>query len=284
MNLKDYPRAGDGLTQFAKPPCYELEGERFLFVMDSGVDYELDITGATTLTWRAVGDEPQTAEYDAIKADDDTYLVTFRVYGEGPVASHSYVIDRAQRLVTRHTCQAGGNPRHPMLLDNHYDFGAIATEGYALPYKRHHFTDDLLGTTVEWHWTTDLVSRHAYVQTNFYRVTWEEGSSMEDAFEEEFYKIPATDELARYVRIKEGIYLFVVTEEKVERLLGDDQPFRSDSMLFIENFDRGFHVGRAFGAMMVDGTPEPLHMIYGAFGNTLELPAAVLAEPNRYHV
>lgn len=282
MDLKDYPRQGDGLTQFAKPPCFELDGQNFTFVMDGGIDFEIAVTGRTTLLWNAVGEAQREAAYDCVKADDLTYLLTFRVFGDGPTESHTYIIDLEQRLVTRHICFAGTNPRHPLLLVNHYDFGAIRTEGYALPYKRHYYTDELLGTNVEWHWTTDLVSRHAYVHTNFYRVTWEEGSAMEEAFEEEFDKIPATDELATFIRIKDGIYLFVVTEEKVERLLDDDQPFRSDSMLFILNFDRCFHIGRAFGAMMVDGRPEPLYMIFGAFGNTLELPESLLRAPNRY--
>jgi hypothetical protein len=282
MNLKHRARDLDGLTQFAKPPCFELAGREFTFVMDGGVDFELRVTGRTTCEWNAVGDAPHTAEYYCVKADDHTYLLSFELLDEGRRASHSYVIDLEQRLVTRHVALAGLNPRHPYLLTNSYDFGAIRTEGHALPYKRHYFTDDLLGTTVEWHWTTDLVSRHAYIQTNFYRVTWEEGSAMEDSFEQEFYKVPAIDELATYVRIKEDLYLFVVTEEKVERLLGDDQPFRSDSMLFIENFDRGFHVGRAFGWMMTDSGAEPLWMVFGAFGNRLELSDAFLAQPNRY--
>lgn len=281
MNLKDLPRDPNPLTQFAKPPCYELEGESFFFVMDGGIDYELHITGRRTLTWNAVGEPAREAEFDCMKADELTYLVTFRV-DEPLLASHSYVIDLEQRLVTRHVSTVGENPRHPLLQTNHFDFGAIRTEGYALPYKRHYYTDDLLGTRAEWHWSPDLVSRHAYVQTNFYRVTWEEGSSMEESFEEEFDKIPATDELATFIRVKENIYIFVVVEEKVERLLDDDQPFRSDSMFFIENFDRCFNVGRAFGHMMVDGVAEPIWMIYGAFGNTLELPEALLAEPNRY--
>ncbi|MEV6349727.1 MoaF N-terminal domain-containing protein [Actinoplanes sp. NPDC051851] len=278
MNLEDLPRELDGLTQFAKPPCHELDGERFHLVMDSGFDIDLEF-GRAMCVWNG-----WSAEYHCVKADDDTYLVTFIADPDGVRECHSFVLDLEQRLVTHHTCAAGRNPRHPLLMTDTYDFGAIETEGYALPYRRHCFTGDLLGTQVQWHWTTDLVSRHAYLEPSFYRVTWEEGGRMEETFDEEMSMIPATDELARYIKIKDRMYLFVVTEEKVERLLGDNQPFRSDSMLFIENFDRMFHVGRAFGAMMVGGVPEPLYMIYGAFGKPLELPEKLLSLPNRYTV
>jgi hypothetical protein len=284
MDLKNYPRQNYEIQQFTKARCYELEGEKFRFIMNGGYDYDLEFTGKTTCLWNIVGDKHEEAVYECLKADDTTYMVTFLVKGAEPDICHTYVIDLEQKLVTQLISTPGMNPRFPMVISNKYDFGAILVEGHPLPFKRHCFTDELLGTRVEWHWTTKLVSRHAYDSTNFYRITWAEGSTLDIEFSAENEKLPSTDEVAQYIKIKDHMYMFVVTEEMAERLLGDDQPFRSNTLVMIQNYDRMYHVGRGFGAMMVNGKPERLTCLFGAFGNPVELPSKFLNAPNPYTV
>lgn len=282
MNLKNYPRKNYELDQFTKPVCYELEGEKFYFVMRGGYDYELEFTGKETCAWNIAGEKPQAAQYQCLKADDTTYLVTFLVQGADPDICHTYVIETQQRLVTQLICTRGQNPRHPYLVSRKFDFGAIRAEGHALPFKRQYFTDDLIGTCVEWHWQTNLISRHAYTTTYSYKITWPDEGSMEDTFSEENEKIPGNDEVSQYIKIKDHMYLFVITEENVERVLGDDQLFRSDNMVFLQNYDRMYHVGRAFGAMVVDGKPQKLSMLFGAFGNPIVYSPEFLNAPNPF--
>ena len=66
MDLRNYPRKEYSITQFTQALCYELEGESFRFVMDSGYDYILDIIDGENCLWCVEG---------GIVEEDDTALL-----------------------------------------------------------------------------------------------------------------------------------------------------------------------------------------------------------------
>ncbi|MCL1805386.1 MAG: MoaF N-terminal domain-containing protein [Clostridiales bacterium] len=284
MNLKDYPRKTYSINQFTQPPCYELEGESFFFVMDDGYDYELSITGKDALTWNKAGESPKKEIFQCLKADDTTYMLRFEISGSDPRAGVTFVIDLEQRLVTMLTCRTGLNPKFPLLVYSHYDFGAIRSDGEALPFARHGFTSDLIGTTVEWHWRSGMWTQHAYYCANYYRIALPQNSLARQSLSSPVNNTPSSDEPAVYIKIKENMYFFVLTEVHSERIDGETNKFRSNNMAFLQNYDRMYHVGRTFGTNMAEGRPIPTNILFGAFGNPVELDPAFLNAPNPYVV
>jgi hypothetical protein len=287
LNLKDYPRPDYSINQFCQPHCHELKGRRFRFVMDSGVDCELHITGKDTCEWNNVGDAPKTAVYECLKGDDTTYLLDYDVtetLGSNDRVNHLYIIDLEQRLVTRLVCSIGDNPKLKNLVRSVYDFGAIEADGKELPFRRHCFTSDLLGTRVEWHWNTSMWTQHQYFSTAFYRITWPDESSAVEKIGDPFEQLPSSDEVAQYIKIKDNMYLFVLTEELQERILKGNALFCSNNMAFLQNYDRMYHVGRTFGTISSGGRLSPCRTLFGAFGNPVTLAPEFLNSVNPFTV
>ena len=284
MNLKDYPRRDYAIDQFAQPHCSELEGRSFKFIMDGGYDYELNITGETSCTWNRVGEAPTEATYGCLKADDTTYMLHYNYMCGEHRANHLYIIDLEQRLVTIVNCIVGLNPKHPLLIKSEYDFGAIEVEGKELPTKRHCFTGDMMGTTVEWHWNTFMWTQHDYFSPAYYRITWPQESSAVEKIGPNFEILASSDEISQYVKIKENMYAYCLTEEIMERVLGDSSPFRSNNMIFIQNYDRMYHVGRTFGTATINGKDLPIQVLFGSFGNPVRLDHAWLTAENPFTV
>ena len=97
-------------------------------------------------------------------------------------------------------------------------------------------------------------------------------------------RLPTSDEWARYIKIKENMYLFDLTEIYSERIMGDKRKWRSNNMAFLQNYDRMYHVGRFFGNGMIDDKVVPSLGMFGAFGSPFEFEPEFLNEPNPYIV
>ena len=283
MDLRNYPRRDYAIDQYTQAQSYELAGESFRFIMDSGYDTDLRVTGPDTCACSVLGGPETETRYFCLKADDDTYLFTYELPGGPHRASHTWVIDREQSLVTLLTCTRGLNPRFPYMVKSEYDFGAIERPGQALPFVRHCFTGEILGTTVQWQWSTDLVTQHAYVEPGYYRITWPPDSAAA-SFETFERLLPSTDEPARYVKIKDRMFLFTLTEEHMERHANGAAPFRSNNMSFLQNYDRMYHVGRTFGTLCENGQESDIFIPFGAFGSPVDLPEEFLRAKNPFTV
>ena len=282
MDLMKYPRENHSISHFARANCYELSGQTLELVMDDGYNIAL-MPEDGACAWRRDGEEEGHAPAMCFKADDTTYLLTFDVTER---ENHSYVLDLEQRLVTRLVCRKGVHPVNPHIMERTFTFGAIRMKGYKLPYKRHTFSSEHLGTTVQWRWSPELFTRHAYLESSWYRITWEdEGEAAED-FDDTNEMLPSTDEHAAYVKIKDNMFLFSVTEETEERMLGDIQHFRCDNLLLLQNYDRMLQVGRGFGDAARPGEAA-LHHIFvplAACGSPIELPESFLNAANPFTV
>ena len=285
MNLKEYPRKEYSINQFTQPPCYDLEGESFFFVMDNGYDYQLSILDKFTCEWNIWGQPPKQEKYSCLKSDDTTYILVHEIEGAELRTGLTYIIDLEQKLVTILTCKIGENPKYPLLVTSYYDFGGIRNEyTNAIPIKRHSFTDDLLGTCVQWHWRSGMWTQHAYNSTTYYRITLPKDSDASKTLANTVRYTLSSDEPARYVKIKENMYLFVLTEANSEKMAGDRGRHRSNNMAFLQNYDRMYHVGRTFGNGMFDGEVRPTRILFGAFGRPVDLPSEFVDAPNPYIV
>jgi len=132
MNLKDYPRKEYTITQYTQALCYEMAGEYFRFVMDSGYDYLLDIEDGEYLSWCTEGQQPSRVEYKCVKGDDSTYVLFYELKDTEKRSSHTFVIDREQGLVTLLRCVIGLNPKFPYMVESFFDFGYIHADGEKL--------------------------------------------------------------------------------------------------------------------------------------------------------
>ncbi|MDR2502577.1 MAG: MoaF N-terminal domain-containing protein [Oscillospiraceae bacterium] len=277
------------IAQLAPPRSFELAGQTFDFVMDDGTDYRLRFIDKTSVEWTDEGSPPRVAsDYLCAKSDDTTYLVSYEL-GDTPRANHTFVIDLENRLVTKVTARVGENKRYPYLITPRYEFGAIRREGEELPFRRHGYTSDAIGNIIQWNYGS-METVHIYYCADFYRITYppqDEGFQM---FNEAMSKLPSPDEPTVHIKIKEGVYLFSLTEANMERVLGAEMPFRSNTMCFIQDYRSVRQIGRGFGTLTFEAEPQPLHLLFGAVGKILEPDSApeyikkLLSDPNPFLV
>ena len=287
MNLKNYPRKNYAIGQFCQPHNFELMGRQFYFSMDGGTDYELNITGETTLQWNYAGEAPAEASYECTKGDDTTYLLDFDIadtVGTDHATNLCWIIDLEQRLVTLVTCSIGHNKKFPLLVKSEYDFGAIVVEGMETPFRRHCLTSQMIGTRVEWHWNYLMWTHHNYYDANNYTLTWPDTSEAVDDLGGPFELLPSHDEVSQYVKIKENMFAYCLTEEMMERLNPGSISFRSNNMIFLQNYNRMRHNGRTFGHVTMNGKTFPCRCLFGSFGNPVKIPDAIVNGDNPYTV
>ena len=287
--------AGMSISQYCPPACFELAGKRFELVLDTGEDSgdaALDFLDETRVAWSVRGSQAKTENYECRKSDDWTYLVTYCLEGKTPRENHVWVIDREQGLVTLLRCPLGENPYWAYLIESHFTFGYIREEGREhTDRKRHGFTDDVTGTAVKWVYGHEMATMHIYYSTNWYRITYPKqqaaGAAVADsvsAIREVMKLMPGSDEPAFYVKIKEGMYLVSVTEQNMEKLLGDKVGFRSDTLCFLDNWHRMYSVGRGFGTMTTDGQDREIFVMIGKYGVPEEPDPHFFTDPNPYLV
>ena len=283
MDMRNVTKFGPGeIAQYDFPKNFELIGRKFDFAMDDGIDYTLSFIDKETVEWNFENEAPQKATgYLCTKAEDTTYLVSFELAGAEKRTNHTWVIDLENQLVTRILSVIGENPK--------YEFGAIRQEGVPLKsYPRHGFTSDMTGNIVQWNYG-GMETVHVYYCSDFYRITYPPEKAGSRVFNEAMAKLPSSDEPTAYIKIKDGLYLFSLTEANMEKVIGDAIGFRSNTMAMLQNYNRLYLVGRTFGTRTVDGNNVALHTTFGAFGKLLEPDAAdyiknMLTDPNPYLV
>lgn len=315
---KEYaPKAGAlSIGQYCPPLCFELAGKKFDLKMDygeNGGDYSLNFLDEKRVECVIKGGAPKVDEYKALKGDDYTYLVSWCVKDPAnPNApskdNFTWVIDLEQQLVTFLRCSKGENSYWPLLIETHWTFGAIKqADGSVVTTKRHGFSDDVIGTCVQWQYGHELTTVHVYYSTNWYRITYprdavrsEQGAAQNSQLNNLLKDLPGSDEPSYYVKIKDGMYLISLTEQNMERYVGDKVGFRSDTLCFLDNYNRMYDVGRGYGtstrmpgAMQADGsTPSAddkpqegeIFVMIGAYGKPGDVDDHFFTDPNPYLV
>jgi hypothetical protein len=259
------PKQYEGMSQYRPPLCFELVGKKFELVLDNGYDYELSFTDRKNLSYGLIDGEKKVYAYDCLKAEDDTYFVNMEMVGETPRTGLSFILDMEQSLVTVEYVRVGTNPKLPKLPETEIIFGAIRREDGTIPTIRHGYTTDMIGTAIHWRYGT-LQVVHVYSSERYYRLTIPkeeierrramapEGERMEDFFNKErVYEEPSD-----YIKIKDGIYVFSMTESMMCRERG-----QGNNLLFLMNLNRMYDVGRSFGH---NGEGQPENYTYGAYG------------------
>ncbi|MDR0818485.1 MAG: MoaF N-terminal domain-containing protein [Oscillospiraceae bacterium] len=317
---KEYaPKAGAlSIGQYCPPLSFELAGKKFDLKMDygeNGGDYTLNFLDEKKVEWSIKGGAPKVDEYKCLKGDDYTYLVSWCVKDPAdPDApskeNHTWVIDKEQGLVTFLRCAKGENQYWPYLIESHFTFGAIREAGKTIGTKRHGFSDDVIGTCVQWTYGCELSTVHVYYNTNWYRITYprdavksDQGAAQNDQLNSLLKDLPGSDEPSYYIKIKEGMYLISLTEQNMERYVGDKVGFRSDTLCFLDNYNRMYDIGRGYGtstfspgAIQTDGkapdeatlatSPKEgeIFVMIGAYGKPGDVDDHFFTDPNPYLV
>ena len=282
--------ARNSISQFCPPRNYELAGRQFDFVMDTGKesgDIHLDLMDRNRLAWsiHSGGASGEAERYEVRKADDDTYLLTYCVQ-EPTRENHTFVIDLEQNLVTFLRCTVGENPYYPYLIESHWGFGYIREEGKEhTDLRRHGFTDDVAGTGVRWVYGHNMSTTHVYHNSKWYRIQYANHQEGTSAISDMMHSLPGSDEPADYVKIKDGMYIVSATEQNMEKILGAKMGFRSDTLLFLDNWNRMYSVGRGYGTMTMEGRPDgEIFCMIGKYASQAEVEDHYFTDPNPYLV
>lgn len=290
MDLKSINKYGYfSIDQYCPPLCFELAGSKFELVMDDGYDFILNFHGKEKLEWHRAGEEPKVESYKCLKADDTTYLVNYELEGASPRVCHTFVIDLENMLVTRIVARIGSNPRYPYLIYTDFEFGAIRRENNELTFKRHGYTSDMIGNVVQWTYGSQLATVHVYYCAHFYRITYpsdrietQEGMEVNKEFREMMRQLPSSDEPAVYIKIKNGLYLFSLIEQNMERMTAGKMQFRSNTLCFLQNYNRMYQVGRGFGTSTTAEGDRNINIMIGAYGKFVDVNPNFLKDPNPY--
>ena len=208
MNLaNDGAKYGADQYRFARN--YDLKSKNFV-ITAGGIKYAMVFTGRDSLTFDT-GKGAEAFDYECLKIEDDTYFVRF-----GP---HIAVIELSQGLAT-------------LALPEGYIFGTIEVPGQAAPSDLHCLTDEMVGTGVQWVMGCDKYVNHIYNGADTCRASW---SPDGDKF---------SDYTAKYVKIKDGIYLADVTGAIPESAAAPDG---SDRVVALADYDHMMFVGCIFG-------------------------------------
>lgn len=281
------------ISQYCPPRCFELAGKTINIKLDSGEitgDVKLEVIDETTLRYSVPGNERSgEAKYECRKGDDYTYLLSFCVYD--PRENYTFIIDNEQELATFLRCSMGENAYYPYLIDSHFGFGYIDNGNGHADRRRHGFTDEVMGTGVKWVYGHELATVHVYYSTNWYRIGYpkdmvksQEQAEMNESLNNAMKELPGSDEPAFYVKVKEGMYFVSVTEQNMEKILGDKMGFRSDTLCFLDNWNRLTSVGRGYGTSTANGEDAEIFIMIGKYGAPEEVDDHFFTDKNPYLV
>jgi putative NADH-flavin reductase len=274
------PPVLEGMSQYRPPLNYELAGRQFRLVMDGGESRLLDFRSGDTLTWGAMGEEGGTYSYECAKIDELCYFVNFELEGAVPRSGITVVLDTEQSLVTVLKAQTRFDLQLPTLCRHEIAFGYIALSGRPAPLIRHHYTADLVGKRIHWHYSPTLEIIHVYYNTTHHRVTFPPGKGWGDIPAEIFLadlEAHPYDESAAYIKIRESRYLVTVVERNLAK-----RGMGGNSLAFLIDTERVHDVGRSFGHAGSFPDYDKENYIFGAYGDWAYSDGELEAKPYAY--
>jgi hypothetical protein len=201
------PMAGNGM-----PPSDFLAGKSLTLRFDDGPVLDYRFADAQKLEWRREGTQPwQQERYEAWESAPGVVMFGHFLTGEPKHDKLTVVADFDAGLAT---CIHGtvGTPYIANETAAKTRFGVIEMEGFTPPaYKRHNFTDELVGRAITYNYSPGLTSMHLY--TTPHSLSWiiftESGAGGME------WSGPAS-----YVKIRDQLYLAYWLEEACNGTLG----------------------------------------------------------------
>jgi hypothetical protein len=275
----------EGMSQFRLPLSTELAGKTLSLLMDNGFTYEVDFVDGDTVRWNVAGSKPQADRYECQKVDDQVYFINSEVQGTEKRTALTLAVDFEYMLVTCVVARQDRSGPEAFLSRTEIIFGALRKEDGSIEKKRHCYTNDNVGKAICWTYNPEFAIIHTYPSERYfgfilayYKDTL--NRPIMDAIDDGTKTIPWTNgpwDVADWVKIKEGVYLF----NFVESLFPDTGKFRKRNCLtFVFNLKRLMNFGRLFG-YNDDGRME--NYMFTAYGKYLNMEPLQKKE-NEFHV
>ncbi len=239
--------------KFMKKLDYTLAGKNFHLVFDNGEETVLSFLTGEIMCLGGYDEPMRWERYAALRADENTYMVSFEQKNQPARICDTYVLDLSAWLVTRVYARQRVIPGRDRMTIAEIQFGAIKRDGEDLPAVRHGYTTDLVGKKATWHYANGFINTHIYYDANYYRIKVEQtpppNPSMTSVEKELAEKDDAVwkdwffDEPTRYIKISDNLYLISFIEENLNKA----NPKKGGSnFLVLINIKEGFDVCRSF--------------------------------------
>ncbi len=251
--VSPHPSVG-GMKQYLEPVTGELAGKTLQVYLDGLAEGIIQFLDGENLQWAKLGEPFRWERYEAAKGDENLYLIKFLLTGRDPVTHVTLLWDAVSTLVTCVLATVGEDTAHPRQVKSQVYFGAQKLPMKPLSDQRHGYTTDLLGKRVIWRYNPNDEVMHIYHGMEHFRLGDSEKVLAENATAEakEHYAMflqrkgiyPCYEEPAYYIKVREGFYLYSVTERNVNRVLPEQG---GNQLLILLNAYRVRYVGRVFG-------------------------------------
>lgn len=249
-------------AKFMKKLDPSLANRSFHLVFDNGEELVMQFLTGEIVCVGKYGEPMHWERYGALRADEQTYLVSYEIHGKPERICETYVLDLENSLFTLVHARQHVIPGRDRMTLTDYQFGAIKRDFEDLPVKRHTFTSDLVGKKATWHYANGFINTHIYYDANYYRIEVQQNPPMDPSLTEAekelrrkndaFFAQWFFDEPSRFVKIKEDMYLLSFVEENLNKA----DPLKGGSnFLVLVNMKEGFDVCRSF-THTIDLKPE----------------------------
>lgn len=249
-----------------------IAGKAYHLIMDDLEEYVVHFIADDTVLFAKKGDAFTTYNCKCLHCDDDVWMVMYLVDRK----LVTLVLDDTQSLATM--IFAEPLPKKPTTIKHSFLFGAIAKFNEDIPFRRHGFTDEMVGTKITWHYSPYVNITHCYVNESYMRNSLRgmkplpADAAPEAVFDAEdrirrwsgiFFEEPA-----QYLRINPHLYIVCLAESTRNRI--DPMQGGGDMVLAINtrrmrDYGRGFHMGAgtpSYGLISVSGDwddmPDPM--------------------------
>lgn len=272
-----------GMKQYKAASTCELAGQTLIAHLDGLAPVCVQFLNGENLLWGKAGESMRWETYEAAKGDERLFLIKFLLSGSRPLTHVTLVWDQETRLVTCVKAVLGADENHPRLVDSQVYFGAQKLPHEPLTAARHGYTEELLGKRIIWRYNPNDEIMHCYCGVDYFRLGLAKKVLAPDAppqarahyqrFVERQGIYPVYEEPAYYIKLREGFYLYSVTEKNVNRLLPRQG---GNQLLILLNAYRVRYIGRVFG-YHEDGSVE--NDFIGAIGKFSMTPDEAEALP-----
>ena len=273
-----------GMKQYRVASTCEMAGKTLNLHLD-GMEQPVCVhfLDAENLLWGFPGQGMRWETYEAAKGDERLYLIKFLLAQSSPLTEITLAVDEESTRVTCVRATLGSDRAHPRLVESRVYVGAFRMPHEDVTESRHAFTEELTGKRIIWRYNPNDEVMHCFCGKDFFRLGHAERTLAENASEEARarYRLfqerkgvyPVYEEPAYYIRLREGFYLYSVTERNLNRLLPQQG---GSQLLILLNAHRVRYIGRVFG-YRADGTVE--NDFIGAIGKFSSEPDEVEALP-----
>ena len=272
-----------GMRQYRGPLTLELAGRTLAVRLDGEAPVILRFLDGENLLWGHPGQPLRWETYEAVKADERLFMIKFLLSGSSPLTHITLVWDEDTRLVTCVRAVLGAREDRPRLVEHTMLFGAQKVPNEPLTDRRHRYTEDLVGKRIIWRYNPNDEVMHCYCGKDYFRLGMAEkvlAPGADEAAKARYQRFverrgiyPVYEEPAWYVKLRDGFYLYSVTERNINRLLPGQG---GNQLLILLNAHRVRYTGRVFG-FGPDGAVE--NDFTGAIGRFGPVPDEVEALP-----